>query len=204
MTTFAELAPLTAIAVLVGYLAGSIPFGLFFTKLAGLGDIRDIGSGNIGATNVLRTGNKTIAIATLLADALKAAIPVAFFAHQFGDEVAAVAAVAGFLGHVFPVWLNFKGGKGIAVFIGMLFAQSVTAGAIFCGLWIITALITRISSLSALVACGVIPIIIYFTGNPVLAICAAILAALAFWAHRENIKRLAAGTEPRIGGNKKQ
>ena len=199
MTTFIALLPLYAIAALIGYFAGSIPFGLFFTKMAGFGDIRDIGSGNIGATNVLRTGNKKIAIATLIADALKAAVPVAFFAHQYGEEIAAVSAIAGFLGHVFPVWLNFKGGKGVAVFIGILYAQSFMAGLVFCGLWILTAMITRISSLSALIACAVTPVIIYFTGNLVLAIGSAVLALLAFWAHRENIKRLLQGREPKIG-----
>lgn len=187
-----------------GYLSGSIPFGLLFTSLAGLGDIRAIGSGNIGATNVLRTGNKSIALLTLLADALKGAIPILVIGYIFADQadVGAAqnsAALGAFVGHVFPVWLRFKGGKGIAVFIGVLLALKPLAALVFIVSWLVTAAVFRISSLSALVACLCVPVAMLLIGNNDLAILSGLLALVAYWTHRENIKRIIAGTEPRIG-----
>ncbi len=188
----------------IGYLSGSIPFGLIFTHMAGLGDIRAIGSGNIGATNVLRTGKKSIALLTLLADAVKGAAAVIIVGFVFttaSDPIAAqsAAALGAFVGHVFPVWLRFKGGKGIAVFIGVLLALSPVAALVFIGSWLIAAALFKISSLSALIACLAVPVAMTTLGNINLAILTGILAAIAYWTHRENIKRLVAGNEPRIG-----
>lgn len=187
-----------------GYLSGSVPFGLLFTKMAGLGDIRAIGSGNIGATNVLRTGNKSIALLTLIADALKGAAPVLIIGQLFAaapDLVTAqsAAALGAFMGHVFPVWLGFKGGKGIAVFIGVLLSLNLIAALVFVGAWLLTAGLFKISSLSALVACLAVPVAMLTLGNLNLAVLSGLLALIAYWTHRQNIKRLIAGQEPRIG-----
>ncbi len=194
----------TLLAVAVGYLLGSIPFGLLLTQAAGLGDVRKIGSGNIGATNVLRTGNKGLAALTLLLDALKgtAAVLIGYWiGAQGGVAILAslLAGLAAFLGHVFPVWLGFRGGKGVATYIGVLFGIDWRAGLAFCGVWLIVALLTRYSSLSALVASLAIPAGLLLTGDRATALAAAIMSALLLYKHRANIRRLAAGEEPRIG-----
>jgi glycerol-3-phosphate acyltransferase PlsY len=191
------------LALALGYLSGSIPFGLILTRAAGLGDIRNIGSGNIGATNVLRTGNKKIAAATLVLDALKAAVPVLVARHFWGEEAAMLAAVGAFFGHCFPVWLGFKGGKGVAVMIGSLLALAWPVGLIFCAVWLLIAFARKISSLAALTAAATAPIFAYLFGSPLLALTVIALALLLFFQHRENIARLLAGTEPTIGGSKK-
>lgn len=191
------------LALALGYLSGSIPFGLILTRAAGLGDIRNIGSGNIGATNVLRTGNKKIAAATLVLDALKAAVPVLVARHFWGEEAAMLAAVGAFFGHCFPVWLGFKGGKGVAVMIGSLLALAWPVGLIFCAVWLLIAFARKISSLAALTAAATAPIFAYLLGSPLLALTVIALALLLFFQHRENIARLLAGTEPTIGGSKK-
>jgi acyl phosphate:glycerol-3-phosphate acyltransferase len=188
---------------LIGYACGSIPFGLLLTRMAGLGDVRKIGSGNIGATNVLRTGNAKIAALTLLCDALKGFIPV-WFCGTYAGSAAAIAAGAGaVLGHVFPVWLNFKGGKGVATTIGILFGFYWVLGTFFLGLWLVLAVIFRISSLSALIGSALTPFIAYFTGKPEFILPAAALAIVIWIMHRENIKRLLAGIEPKISFSKK-
>ncbi len=197
----------------VGYLLGSIPFGLFLTRAAGLGDIRQIGSGNIGATNVLRTGNRSIAAATLILDAGKAAAAVLLARAMLytpdlpigGDRVLPLylAAVGAFLGHCFPAWLNFKGGKGVAVMIGSLLALSWPVGLIFCAVWLLIAVTRKFSSLAALTAAATAPIFAYVIVDEWLAATAALLAILLFYQHRENIARLIRGTEPKIGSEKK-
>jgi glycerol-3-phosphate acyltransferase PlsY len=194
----------TLLAVAVGYLLGSIPFGLLLTQAAGLGDVRKIGSGNIGATNVLRTGNKGLAALTLLLDALKgtAAVLIGYWIGAHGGVAilaSLLAGLAAFLGHVFPVWLGFRGGKGVATYIGVLFGIDWRAGLAFCGVWLSVALITRYSSLSALVAALAIPAGLLMTGDRATALAAAIMSALLLYKHRANIRRLAAGEEPRIG-----
>ncbi|NHK27371.1 glycerol-3-phosphate 1-O-acyltransferase PlsY [Parvularcula flava] len=193
------------LALVLGYLLGSIPFGLVITKLAGLGDIRAIGSGNIGATNVLRTGRKDLALATLLLDSGKGAIAVIIIGLITGwaEAPMALAGAAAFLGHCFPVWLKFKGGKGVATFLGTLLALNFFAGLIACAIWLVTAFISRISSLSALVAAAVSPLVFYVGfGEAITAIAALFMTVLIFIRHRANIERLMAGTEPRIGGKK--
>jgi glycerol-3-phosphate acyltransferase PlsY len=187
------------VALVLGYLLGSIPFGLILTKLAGTQDLRSIGSGNIGATNVLRTGHKALAAATLLLDMLKGTSAVVIAGYYGGPDSAMLAALGAFLGHLFPVWLNFKGGKGVAVYIGVLIGLFWPAAVVFCVLWIATALTSRYSSLSALVASFVTPIFLWWFGHPALASLFAVLTMLLFYMHRENIKRLQAGTEGRIG-----
>ena len=187
------------LAFILGYLLGSIPFGLILTRLAGTEDLRSIGSGNIGATNVLRTGRKGLAAATLICDALKGTIAVLIAGHYGGPDAAMLAALGAFLGHLFPVWLGFKGGKGVAVYIGVLIGLFWPAAVLFCVLWIATAAISRYSSLSALVASFVTPIFLWWFGHPTLASLFVVLTLLLFYMHRENIKRLQAGTEGRIG-----
>lgn len=187
------------LAAALGYLLGSVPFGVVITRALGLGDLRKIGSGNIGATNVLRTGHKGAALATLLLDSGKGAIAV-LLARWLGGEGAALAAgAAAFLGHLFPVFLGFKGGKGVATFLGTMIALSWPIGLMACGLWLLTAAVTRISSLSALVAAAGAPVLALGFGARGLALAALFMAALIFLRHRANIARLAAGTEPRIG-----
>ncbi len=209
--------PLIRVAVLFGYLCGSIPFGLLLTRLAGLGDIRAIGSGNIGATNVLRTGNKPLAAATLIADALKATLAIVI-ARSFAGEGGAVAAgVGAFLGHLFPIWLKFKGGKGVATYIGVLIGLYWPAAISFCLVWLAVAFLFRISSLAALTASVVVPIAMLVlavsvpagdvapssAANVQLGVVFAVLSALVFYTHRGNLGRLIAGTEPKIGGGAK-
>jgi glycerol-3-phosphate acyltransferase PlsY len=185
-------------ALAFGYLLGSIPFGVIFTRMAGLGDIRKVGSGNIGATNVLRTGRKGLAAATLLGDALKGTAAV-LIAAQWGPNFAAVAALGAFLGHLFPVWLKFKGGKGVATFIGVLIGLEPLAALTFAAVWLGLAFTTRYSSLSALVASAASPVALWLLGQPGTAAMAVILVALLWWKHSENISRLLAGTEGKIG-----
>ncbi|MBM3603867.1 MAG: glycerol-3-phosphate 1-O-acyltransferase PlsY [Alphaproteobacteria bacterium] len=184
---------------LFGYLLGSVPFGLVIARALGLGDLRKIGSGNIGATNVLRTGNKPAALATLLLDSGKGAIAV-LIARQFGGDMAAVlAGGAAFLGHCFPVWLGFKGGKGVATFLGTVIALHWPLGLIACATWALTAVVSRISSLSALLAAALAPVFAWGMGRTDIAGIVAFMAVLIFIRHQANIRRLLAGTEPRIG-----
>jgi glycerol-3-phosphate acyltransferase PlsY len=187
------------VALLFGYLLGSIPFGLVLTKLAGTQDLRSIGSGNIGATNVLRTGHKGLAAATLISDMLKGTAAVVISGYCGGPNAAMLAALGAFLGHLFPVWLNFRGGKGVAVYIGVLIGLFWPAAVAFCALWIATAATSRYSSLSALVASFITPIFLWWFGHLALASLFAVLTMLLFYMHRENIRRLQAGTEGRIG-----
>lgn len=182
-----------------GYLLGSVPFGLVIARALGLGDLRQIGSGNIGATNVLRTGNKPAALATLLLDSGKGAIAVLLARHFGGETAAILAGGAAFLGHCFPVWLGFRGGKGVATFLGTLIALHWPLGLIACATWALTALIARISSLSALLAAALAPVFAWGLGRHDIAAVAGFMAALIFLRHRTNISRLLAGTEPRIG-----
>jgi glycerol-3-phosphate acyltransferase PlsY len=187
------------IALLIGYLFGSIPFGLILTRLGGTQDLRTVGSGNIGATNVLRTGHKGLAAATLICDMLKGTAAVILAGYCGGPSAAMLAALGAFLGHLFPVWLNFRGGKGVAVYIGVLIGLFWPAAVVFCVLWIATAATSRYSSLSALVASFVTPIFLWWFGHLALASLFAVLTMLLFYMHRENIKRLQTGKEGRIG-----
>src|SRR5450631_3468929 len=187
------------VAFVIGYLLGSIPFGLVLTKLAGTQDLRSIGSGNIGATNVLRTGRKGLAATTLLLDMLKGTAAVIIAGYFGGPNAAMLAALGAFLGHLFPVWLKFRGGKGVAVYIGVLFGLFWPAAVVFCVLWLATAATSRYSSLSALVASFITPIFLWWFGHPALASLFSVLTLLLFYAHRENIRRLQAGNEGRIG-----
>jgi glycerol-3-phosphate acyltransferase PlsY len=184
--------------LVLGYLCGSVPFGLVLTRAAGLGDIRGIGSGNIGATNVLRTGNKTLAAATVLLDGLKGVIPV-LVAASFGQTAMLCTGLAALLGHLFPVWLRFKGGKGVATGLGVLLGTFLPVGLIACAAWASMARLSRYSSLAALAAFAAAPLAALVFGRWHLAVLALVLAALVFWKHRGNIARLRAGTEPRIG-----
>jgi glycerol-3-phosphate acyltransferase PlsY len=188
-----------SLAFAIGYLLGSIPFGLILTRLAGTQDLRSIGSGNIGATNVLRTGRKGLAAATLLLDMLKGTAAVIIAGYFAGTEAAMLAGLGAFLGHLFPVWLKFRGGKGVAVYIGILIGLFWPAAVAFCVLWLATAVLTRYSSLSALVASFVTPILLWWLGHSALAALFAALTVLLFYMHRENISRLLAGTEGKIG-----
>ena len=182
-----------------GYLLGSIPFGMVIARALGLGDLRKIGSGNIGATNVLRTGNKPAALATLLLDSGKGAIAVLIARHFGGDTAAMLAGGAAFLGHCFPVWLGFKGGKGVATFLGTLIALHWPLGLIACGVWLLTAVVSRISSLSALLAAALSPVFAWGLGRTDLMAVSLFMAVLIFVRHRPNIARLLDGSEPRIG-----
>lgn len=186
-------------ALLGGYLLGSIPFGLLITKAAGFGDVRDIGSGNIGTTNVLRTGRKDLAALTLLGDALKGTVAV-LIAWQLGPATAVIAAFGAFLGHCYPAWLGFRGGKGVATYIGVLLGLDWRVALAFCGAWLLVAVATRYSSLSALVGSLTAPLALWYTGEGQMAELAILLTILLWWKHRENLKRLLAGTESRIGG----
>jgi glycerol-3-phosphate acyltransferase PlsY len=198
MNLFPGLATL-AVAFVLGYLPGSIPFGFLLTRAAGLGDVRDIGSGNIGATNVLRTGRKSIAAATLLLDVAKGAAATLIVGSFFGQAAAMCAGLGAFLGHVFPVWLNFKGGKGVATYLGVLIGLVWQAAAVFVLVWIAVAATSRISSLAAMIASVAAPIAVYAWGSQSLAAAAAFMAAVILIKHRGNICRLLAGKEPRIG-----
>jgi acyl phosphate:glycerol-3-phosphate acyltransferase len=187
------------VAFVIGYLFGSIPFGLVLTRLAGTADLRSIGSGNIGATNVLRTGRKGLAAATLLLDVLKGTAAVIIAGYIGGPNAAMLAGLGAFLGHLFPIWLKFRGGKGVAVYIGVLLGLFWPAAMVFCLVWLATALTSRYSSLSALVAGFVTPLFLWWFSQPALASLSVVLTLLLFYMHRENIQRLQAGTEGRIG-----
>lgn len=191
------------IAALAGYLLGSIPFGLLITRVAGLGDIRDIGSGNIGATNVLRTGRKDLALATLLLDSFKAGLAVLLLTYLSGERnIGLIAGAFAFLGHCYPIWLGFKGGKGVATYAGLLVFASPLALAVGAPIWLGLFALTRISSLSALVAAAIVPAGAYFLGETQFA-CGMLfaLSLLVFWTHRANIGRLLKGTEPKFGSS---
>ncbi|NDW06310.1 glycerol-3-phosphate 1-O-acyltransferase PlsY [Jiella sp. 40Bstr34] len=185
-----------------GYASGSIPFGLVLGYVFGLGDIRKIGSGNIGATNALRTGNKAMAALTLLGDILKGTVPVFVALYYLGPFYAAAAGVGAFLGHVFPVWLGFKGGKGVATYLGILLGIAPLGVVVFAIAWLSVAYLTRFSSLAALVATLLVPIAYFFLGYPAAALLTAVLTVLVYIRHHANIRRLMAGTEPKIGAGK--
>ncbi|MER8403259.1 MULTISPECIES: glycerol-3-phosphate 1-O-acyltransferase PlsY [unclassified Mesorhizobium] len=186
------------LALVFGYLLGSIPFGLLITRAAGLGDVRNIGSGNIGATNVLRTGNKSLAAATLLLDALKGTAAV-LIAGRFAPELGLWAGFGAFLGHLFPVWLGFKGGKGVATYLGVLIGLAWQAALIFAVVWLAVAFLFRYSSLAALTAAVVVPMALYFLSTPQIAGLFAAMSLIVIVKHRGNIARLLAGTEGKIG-----
>ncbi len=187
-----------ALVALAGYLLGAIPFGLIFTRLAGGPDIRRIGSGNIGATNVLRTGHKGLAILTLIADAAKGAVAY-WIGRHFAPDWAVLAGAAAFAGHLYPVWLGFKGGKGVATFLGLMAAIAWPVGLACALTWLAVAVSFRISSLSALVMAALAPLYSYLWGPHGLPLLAFAMAMVIYWKHVDNIRRLLAGTEPRIG-----
>ncbi len=192
------------IAIIIGYLLGSIPFGLIITRMAGLGDIRSIGSGNIGATNVLRTGRKDIAIATLLLDAGKAMFALFIMRHFFGNEIGWIAGAAAFLGHCFPVWLKFKGGKGVATFFGTLFIGYWPLGIVSGLVWLSAAFISKYSSLGALIAAIIAPVAsLILKQNIIVTLAISFMSILIFIRHKENIKKLLNGTESKIGNKSK-
>ena len=194
--------PYYTAAFAFGYLLGSIPFGLILTRLAGTQDIRSIGSGNIGATNVLRTGRKGLAAATLLCDMLKGTAAVLIAYHFFGQDLAVLAGIGAFLGHLFPIWLAFKGGKGVATYIGVLLGLAWWAALAFGAIWIAVAALTRYSSLAALVASALTPLILWLNKDLQEAQVFLLLTALIFVMHRQNIVRLVQGKESKIGQSK--
>ena len=188
-----------------GYLLGSIPFGVLLTRAFGAGDLRQIGSGNIGATNVLRTGRKELAAATLILDGAKGAVAVLLARHfvpQLGDHAAMIAGAAGMIGHCYPVWLKFRGGKGVATLLGLALALAWPIGLVFAAVWLGTVLLLRISSLGGMAGAVAAPVAALALGYPVYAVGLAGLAVIVLWRHRENIARLRAGTEPRVGAKK--
>ena len=195
----------TYLLIAAGYLLGSIPFGVLLTRAFGAGDLRQIGSGNIGATNVLRTGRKGLAAATLILDGTKGAVAVLLARHFFpetGDHGAMVAGAAAMIGHCYPVWLKFKGGKGVATLLGLSLALAWPIGLVFAGVWLGAVLLLRISSLGGMLGAVAAPLAALALGYPIYAIGLAGLAAIVLWRHRENIARLRAGTEPRVGAKK--
>ncbi len=191
-----------ALVAILAYLLGSIPFGIVITRAFGLGDLRTIGSGNIGATNVLRTGNKPAAAATLILDAAKGGIAVLIARAAFGEDAAQLAGLSAFLGHLFPVWLGFKGGKGVATFLGILLALALPVGLAACATWAAAAALTRISSAAALCAAGLSGIWLFVFDHGQMLILVFVLTVLVYIRHAANIARIKAGTEPKIGANK--
>ncbi len=191
--------PTFALVATLAYLLGSIPFGIVIAKIMGLGNLRDIGSGNIGATNVLRTGNKTAAVLTLIFDAGKGAAAVLIARAMLGEDAAQIAGLAAFLGHLFPIYLKFKGGKGVATFVGLVLALSWPVGLATCATWLLTALILRISSMGGLMSAGLTPVWMVLLGYSQGVALGIILTILIYVRHAENIKRIKAGTEPKIG-----
>jgi glycerol-3-phosphate acyltransferase PlsY len=202
--TVLDLALPVALGLLAcGYLLGSIPFGLVVTRLGGAGDIRQVGSGNIGATNVLRTGRKDLALLTLLGDGGKGIVAVLLARHFFGETAAAFAGGAAFLGHLFPVWLGFKGGKGVATFFGVMLTAAWPVGVMAAITWLAVAALMRLSSLAALTAVALAPLFAFATDQaPPMVVLAAFMAVLVFVRHKDNIARLRTGTEPKIGAKK--
>ena len=196
-TSLAEI----LVTALLAYLAGSIPFGLIVSRAFGLPDPRGIGSGNIGATNVLRTGSKTAALTTLLLDAAKGLVAVVVARAVAGEDAAQIAGLAAFLGHVFSVWLGFRGGKGVATLLGALAGFSTLVGLTAMAAWLGVFLVSRISSLSALVAAALTPAVAFFLGQGQLVVATLFMAIVVFWSHRANIRRLIDGTEPRVTRN---
>ncbi|MFN4160185.1 MAG: glycerol-3-phosphate 1-O-acyltransferase PlsY [Gemmobacter sp.] len=190
---------LLALTAILAYLLGSIPFGMVITRALGLGDLRKVGSGNIGATNVLRTGNRGAAAATLILDAAKGGVAVLVARAMVGPDAAQLAGLAAFVGHLFPVWLRFQGGKGVATFLGTLLALAWPVGLAACASWLAGAALTRISSVAALIATAAAPLWMLLLGQPQMAALAVLMAALVWWRHAPNIARLRAGTEPKIG-----
>ncbi len=191
--------------IAMGYLLGSIPFGVILTRLFGAGDLRQIGSGNIGATNVLRTGRKGLAAATLLLDGAKGAVAVLLarhFAPEIGDDGAMIAGAAAMIGHCYPLWLKFRGGKGVATLLGLALALAWPIGLLFAAMWLGTVLMARISSLGGMLGAVAAPVAALALGYPTYAVGLAGLAVIVLWRHRENIARLRAGTEPRVGAKK--
>jgi glycerol-3-phosphate acyltransferase PlsY len=186
------------LVILFAYLIGSIPFGIIISKIMGLGNLRNIGSGNIGATNVLRTGNKLAAILTLIFDLLKGAISVIITYYIFNDTTAQIAALSSFLGHCFPIWLKFKGGKGVATFIGISLALYWPAGILICLTWVLTAFLSRVSSLSALISSLSSILWVWILGVPSAVFVMTVLTILIWFRHIENIKRIIKNTEPKI------
>ncbi len=197
-TSWSQSLPWLGAALAFGYLLGSIPFGLILTRMAGLGDVRKIGSGNIGATNVLRTGNRKLAAATLMLDALKGTAAVGLAALHSPDA-AVTAGLGAFIGHLFPVWLGFKGGKGVATFLGVLLGLAPLFALIFAAVWLGMAKLLRYSSLAALTAAAVVPPALYLSGHVQIAHLFAVLSAILIVKHHQNIRRLLSGTESRIG-----
>ena len=189
----------TVLSLVIGYLFGSIPFGMILTRLAGTQDLRSIGSGNIGATNVLRTGRKGLAAATLLGDMLKGTVAVLIAGWLGGPNAAMLAALGAFLGHLFPVWLGFKGGKGVAVYIGVLLGLFWPGALAFCAISLVVAWLTRYSSAAALIASAVTPPLLWLDGHTSLALLFAVLSVLLWFMHRANLARLRTGTEGKIG-----
>ena len=194
--------PMLLAMLAVGYLLGSLPFGLIVTRLAGLGDIRKIGSGNIGATNVLRTGNKKLAAATLLLDGLKGFVAVLIGGYAGGFYGGLAAGLGAVLGHLFPVWLGFRGGKGVATYIGVLLGLYWPGAIAFCVTWLVVAAVARYSSLAALVASAVVPCLLWWIGETRMALLFLVFTVLLFWRHANNIGRLLRGEEGRIGAKK--
>lgn len=196
-------APLALVAVgIISYLLGAIPFGLVFTQLAGFGDIRKIGSGSIGATNVLRTGNKPLALATFIADSGKGGLAVIVAGVLLGPLASVIAGCAAFTGHIYPVWLGFKGGKGMATYFGTLLALAWPIGLMVSATWLAPAFLFRISSLAALISIVAAPIYCVVLGNAWLAVPIAVCSLLVAWRHKSNIERLLNGTEPKFGKSK--
>lgn len=183
----------------IGYLLGSIPFGMVVARMMNLGNLRDIGSGNIGATNVLRTGNKKAAALTLIFDAAKGAIVLLLARNFAGEDAAQLAAVMAMLGHCFPIWLKFNGGKGVATFLGIMLAYSFPIGAACCAAWLIAAFLWRISSMGALISAAASTFLLIGMGKGTALFMGVFLTLMVFFRHRENIKRIRAGTEPKIG-----
>jgi acyl phosphate:glycerol-3-phosphate acyltransferase len=190
------------LVAVLAYLLGAVPFGLVTAKLMGLGDIRQIGSGNIGATNVLRTGNKAAALLTLVLDAGKGAVAVLIARYTLGEDAAQVAGLAAFVGHIYPVYLGFKGGKGVATFLGILLALSFPVGLAACATWLVVALVTRYSSLAALMAAALSNLWLFYLNQGQILFLVAVLTILIYVRHAANLKRLNAGTEPKIGAKK--
>lgn len=202
MPEFVTSQGMLLVTAVLAYLLGSIPFGVLVTRAMGLGDLRQIGSGNIGATNVLRTGNKGAALATLLLDGGKGAVAVLLARWLVGEDAAQVAGLTAFLGHLYPVWLGFRGGKGVATFIGVMLALSWPVGLAVCVTWLLGAVVTRTSSIAALVAAAASGLFVLALTDGSLLLLTLILTILIYVRHSENLKRIKAGTEPKIGANR--